>query len=66
MMIFNSFTAANDYNFGARWPDGRGRNLREFGAARSEELEVNQWIVQDIHWLSSHAIRVREKHYPLF
>ena len=27
------------------------RNLREFGVARSEELEVNQWIVQDIYWL---------------
>ena len=27
------------------------RNLREFGVARSEELEVNQWIVQDIHYL---------------
>ena len=24
MMIFNSFTVANDYNFGARWPSGRG------------------------------------------
>ena len=21
MMIFNSFTVANDYNFGARWPN---------------------------------------------
>ena len=25
MMIFNSFTVANDYNFGAQWPNGRGR-----------------------------------------
>ena len=25
MMIFNSFTVANYYNFGARWPNGRGR-----------------------------------------
>ena len=25
MMIFNSFTVANDYNFNARWPNGRGR-----------------------------------------
>ena len=22
MMIFNSFTAATDYNFGAQWPNG--------------------------------------------
>ena len=27
MMIFNSFTVANDYNFGARWPNGRGRRF---------------------------------------
>ena len=27
MMIFNSFTAANDYNFGARWPNDRGRRF---------------------------------------
>ena len=25
MMIFYSFTVANDYNFGARWLNGRGR-----------------------------------------
>ena len=33
------------------------RNLREFGVpvARSEELEVNQWILLDIHWLSSQS-----------
>ena len=24
-MICNSFTVANDYNFGAQWPNGRGR-----------------------------------------
>ena len=35
------------------------RNLREFGVARSEELEVNQWIVQDIHWLSSQSERAK-------
>ena len=23
MMIFNSFTVANDSNFGAQWPNGR-------------------------------------------
>ena len=23
MMIFNSFTVANDYNFGAQWPNRR-------------------------------------------
>ena len=23
MMIFNSFTAANDYYFGKQWPNGR-------------------------------------------
>ena len=33
------------------------RNLLDFGVARSEELEVNQWIVQDIHWLSSQLER---------
>ena len=27
MMIFNSFTVANDYNFGARWPNGHGRRF---------------------------------------
>ena len=27
MMIFNSFTVANDYNFGARSPNGRGRRF---------------------------------------
>ena len=35
------------------------RNLREFGVARSGELEVNQWIVQDIHWLSSQSERAK-------
>ena len=32
-------------------------DLREFGVARSEGLEVDQWIVQDIHWLSSQSER---------
>ena len=27
MMLFNSFTVANDYNFSARWPNGRGRRF---------------------------------------
>ena len=27
MMIFNSFTVANDYSFGAQWPIGRGRRF---------------------------------------
>ena len=27
MMIFNSFTIGNDYNFGARWPNGRSRRF---------------------------------------
>ena len=27
MMIVNFFTVANDYNFGARWPNGRGRRF---------------------------------------
>ena len=28
MTIFKSFTVArNDYNFGAQWPNGRGRHL---------------------------------------
>ena len=26
-MIFNSFTVANYYNFGVRWPNGRGRHF---------------------------------------
>ena len=26
-MIFNSFTVANDYNFGAQRPNGRGRRF---------------------------------------
>ena len=26
-MIFNSFSVANDYNFGAQWPNGRGRHF---------------------------------------
>ena len=26
-MIFNSYTVANDYNFGAQWPNGRGRHF---------------------------------------
>ena len=26
-MIFNSFPVANDYNFGAQWPNGRGRRF---------------------------------------
>ena len=33
--------------------------LREFGEARSEELEVNQWIALDIHWLSSQSKRAK-------
>ena len=27
MMIFNSFTVANNYNIGAQWPNGRGRRF---------------------------------------
>ena len=27
MMIFNSFTVANDYNFVAQWPSVRGRRF---------------------------------------
>ena len=26
-MFFNSFTVANDYNFGTLWPNGRGRGF---------------------------------------
>ena len=33
--------------------------LGEFNVAHSEELEVNQWIVQDIHWLSSQSERAK-------
>ena len=35
-------------------------NLREFDVSRSEELEVNQWIVQDIHWFSSQSERAKK------
>ena len=27
MMIFNSFTVAKNYNFGAQWPNGYGRRF---------------------------------------
>ena len=27
MMIFNSFTVANDHNFGAQWLNSRGRRF---------------------------------------
>ena len=27
MMIFNSFTVANDYNFSVQWPNGRARRF---------------------------------------
>ena len=27
MTFFNSFTVANDYNFGAQWPNGRRRRF---------------------------------------
>ena len=27
MMIFNSFSVANDYNFSAQWLNGRGRRF---------------------------------------
>ena len=30
-------------------------NLHKFGVAHLEELEVNQWIALDIHWLSSQS-----------
>ena len=33
--------------------------LTRVGVARLEELEVNQWIVQDIHWLSSQSERAK-------
>ena len=51
MVLFNSFTVANDYNFGPQCSlfvtgskPGRhsARNLLEFGVARSGELEDNQ------------------------
>ena len=37
--------------------------LREFGFARPEELEVNKWIVQDIHLLSSQSERAKNAIY---
>ena len=36
MMIFNSFIVANDYNFGAPLPNGRGRR---FFLARNKTVE---------------------------
>ena len=40
MMIFNSFTVANDHNFGAQWPNGRGRrfSLARAGKVLQKEL----------------------------
>ena len=34
-------------------------NLHKFGVAHLEELEVNQWISLDIHWLSSQSDRTK-------
>ena len=54
MMIFNSFTVANDYNFGARWPNGRGRRFslatnKTFGgvslALAGKFLQKEFWIL---------------------
>ena len=30
-------------------------NLHKYGVPRSEELEVNQWIALDVHWLRSQS-----------
>ena len=35
-MIFNSFTVANDYNFGAQWPNGC---VRRFFSPTNETFE---------------------------
>ena len=55
------------WNFFVRYGGKTGnhfsRNLREFGVARSEEAEVNQWIALDVPTLSSQWEFA--KHYPL-
>ena len=33
--------------------------MKVASGSRSEELEVNQWIVEDIHWLSSQSQRAK-------
>ena len=38
--------------YGSKPGSNFARNLREFGVARSEELEVNQWIALDIDWVA--------------
>ena len=51
-MIFNSFTVANDYNFGAQWPNGRrvflptNKTSRHFlaSALRGKLLQKELWI----------------------
>ena len=51
--------------YGSKQGSHFARNLREFGVARLEKLEVNQWTALDIRSLSSQSKRVK-KHYPMF
>ena len=53
MMIFNSFTVANDYNFGVQWSSGRGRRFflptnktfNEGICSAGKFLEKELWIL---------------------
>ena len=52
MMIFNSFTVANDNNFGAQWPNGRrvflptNKTFEDIYLARSGKFRQKElWIL---------------------
>ena len=47
------------YTTGSKPGSHFARNLREFGVTLSTELEVNQWIALDIHYLSSQSERAK-------
>ena len=46
--------------YGSKLGNHFAHNLREFGVACSEKLEVNQWIALDIRMLSSQSERARK------
>ena len=55
MMIFNSFTVANNYNFGAQWPNDCGRRfllptnkILNSQVTFFKEKESNIWIQEEI------------------
>ena len=53
MMIFDPFTVANDYNFGAQWPNGRGRRffLPTNKASKSICLALTGKFFQEEMWI---------------